>query len=105
MPRITGQLTPEQEKQFQAWLAERMRNARCPVCFHNEWTAGEMIAAPFTDLQGKVDFRGGVPFLTLFCDHCGYAHLFSAIKVGITPATESGQQPPAGPGFERPRLQ
>ncbi len=62
---------------------------RCDVCGQSDWAVGQHLLAPpaLADGVPLVTTATVYPLLLLLCTHCGHAHFFSALHLGLVAGT------------------
>ena len=82
---MSDELSPEQIKAAQAWIADKRKNHSCPVCnkFNSLIIQAHFVSTPiFAD--GQVTIGGTTyPSVMLVCDNCGFLQLFRAVRMGL----------------------
>jgi hypothetical protein len=69
-------LSPEQQKQFEDWLRQKIEHASCTLCHANHWKIGGMVGTHTIDaIDDQVDNHQWT-MLELVCKNCGHALLF-----------------------------
>ncbi len=70
----------EYEKASQ-WLAEKVGDLKCPVCAHEDWVIGDLMARLYSKMPSGISY----PVVVLICQHCAYTMAFNALLIGIEP--------------------
>lgn len=80
-------LSDQETETASKWLAEKVGDIRCPVCAHEEWTLGDLMARLYSRIPSGISY----PVVVLICEHCAYTLTFNAMAMGIEPP-----KPPSG---------
>ena len=77
-------LNQEQIKKVETWLNSKSTTSpNCPFCNHNNWSIGDVIAAPVFASGGFNIGGPTVPMVQVICGNCAYVRLFAAVPIGI----------------------
>jgi predicted nucleic-acid-binding Zn-ribbon protein len=77
-------INQEQATKVQSWLNTKGVTPNCPACGRNNWTTGDVIAAPVF-AEGGFNIGGPtVPMVQVICGNCAYVRLFAAVPIGLT---------------------
>ena len=73
-------LTEVQERRLIDWCTARGIRATCPMCGHNDWSAGEIVGATGGGTSQDYDKKAAA-MVQIVCDHCRLVMLFAASDV------------------------
>lgn len=77
-------LSAAQQQKMTAWVQTKGANAVCGACGQNNWSAGDVVAAPVMEASGNINIGGpSVPMAQLICNNCAYVMLFAAVPIGL----------------------
>ena len=74
-------LTEDQEKRLVNWVYEHKAYASCPACGTNDWSTGEIIAAPPHTGEARINGGETIPMIQVICDNCKFVMLFAAAPI------------------------
>jgi len=75
-------LTSEQQfERIIEWFKEKNVNPTCPSCGQNQWTLGDVVAAPSFDTEDSNAEM--IPMAQLICKNCAYMRLYAAVPIGL----------------------
>ena len=94
MSNSDGTLTTEQNEKFLAWLRDRGKSHKCPVCKENDWWIGEHFLLGLIHIPDKIAFGGpSYPQAFIVCNNCAYTRTFMAVQIGlIKNSSEVGEE-------------
>lgn len=76
-------LAQDQVDKLQLWINKKGVKPSCPTCGQNNWSVGDIIAAPVF-AGGNFNIGGPtVPMVQLICGNCAYVRLFAAVPIGL----------------------
>jgi hypothetical protein len=85
-----------QMRQVVDWFRDRVGPITCSVCSHTEFKFdSELTALPVWrgDPHPHLDFSDDVVAVMLICTRCASIRLFSAARMGLTPASTQRSPP------------
>lgn len=81
-------LSDSQKEKFGDWLHSKKSDPKCPSCGRNEWSFGDIVAAP-PYAEGMAVSGDPPPMAQLICKHCAFIILHAAIPIGLIEGKET----------------
>ena len=78
-------LSAQEYETASQWLAEKGGDLKCPVCAHEDWVLGDLMARLYSTIPSGVSY----PVVVLICQHCAYTMTFNAMLMGIEPPSST----------------
>jgi len=94
--RDAARLSEADTEKLTAWLREKSKNARCPVCENapTNWIVGDHLIHGMPYYPGGSLVLGGsaaYPQAFVVCDNCFYVRAFMAVPIGLEAATKAAE--------------
>jgi hypothetical protein len=82
-----------------AWIEEKWKNPRCPMCDINQWVVGELAEIRQHTFGASYGVDPIMPAVPVVCGNCGFTAFVNAVIAGAVsiPEAELSNEPQSDP--------